>query len=301
MQVANRGVWYALAAYVLWGLLPVYWKALQAVPARQILAHRILWSFVFLALLVRARGAWSPLAAAARSRRTMLVYAGAAVVLGVNWLTYIWAVNAGQIVDTSLGYYINPLFTVGLGVVVLRERLRPLQWVAVALAALSVVYLTMAHGSLPWVALVLAGSFGIYGLVKELAPLGALPGLTLETALLVPLALVYLGVLELGGHSAFGHGRPVTSVLLGMAGVVTALPLLLFATAARQASLATMGILQYVSPTCGLLLGVAVYHEPFARARQWAFGIIWLALALYWVEGVRHRRRQAAGDSRGRG
>jgi len=286
MPAANTGVWYALGAYVLWGLLPVYWKALQHVPAREILAHRILWSFAFLALLVRARGTWSTLATSARSRRTLRLYSGAAVVLTINWLTYIWAVNTDRIVDTSLGYYINPLLSVCLGVAFFRERLRPLQWCAVGLAAVSVVYLTVAHGSLPWVALVLAGSFGVYGLVKKLAPLGALHGLMIETALLAPPALGYLTILGVRGDGAFGYGGAKTTLLLTTAGVVTALPLLLFATAARRVSLTTMGILQYVSPTCGLLLGVAVYHEPFTRARQVAFGLIWVALLLYWLEGV---------------
>ncbi len=291
MAAVRAGVVYGLGAYVLWGFLPVYWKALQDVPAHQILAHRVFWSFLFLVGLVRLRGTLSCLAVSARQRRTLLIYGLAAMLLAVNWGTYIWAVNANRIVDTSLGYYINPLLSVGLGVVFLRERLRPLQWVAICLAALSVGYLTVAHRSPPWVALVLAGSFAAYGLLKKLAPLGALHGLTIETAILTPAAVGYLGLLEVRGEAAFGHVGVTTTLLLAMAGVVTAMPLLLFAAAARRVTLATIGILQFVSPTCGLLLGVAAYNEPFPQSRRIAFGVIWAALLLYWAENLRRREK----------
>ncbi len=291
----NRyGILCALGAYALWGFLPVYWKAVQRVPAVEILAHRIFWSFLFLAGLVRLRGTSSSLLPAVRQRKTMLVYLMAALLLSVNWGTYIWAVNADRIVETSLGYYINPLLSVGLGVFFLKERLGMLQWVAVVLATVSVGYLTLAQGALPWIALVLATSFALYGLLKKLAPLNALHGLTIETAMLAPLALVYLGVLEASGTGSFAHGETLTTVLLAMAGVVTATPLLLFAVAARQISLTSLGILQFFSPTCGLFLGVIVYREPFPRPKQIAFAIIWAALALYWFEVLRLRKPQFA-------
>lgn len=289
MGSSRKGIFSALSAYVLWGLLPVYWKAVQNVSPLEILAHRVFWSFLLLALLVRLRGTIPTALAAARRRQTIQVYFIAATLLSVNWGTYIWAVNTNRIIDTSLGYYINPLLSVGLGVLFLHERMRAGQWVAVCLAALSVGYLTLAHGSPPWVALVLAGSFALYGLLKKLAPLSALHGLTIETAMLAPVALVYLVSLELSGRAAFAHSDAKTTLLLALAGVVTAMPLLLFASAAREISLTSLGIMQFVSPTCGLLLGVAAYHEPFPRYKLVAFAILWAALALYWAEVLRRR------------
>ncbi len=284
VSLRKQGIWLAVGAYALWGVLPVYWKAVQTVPALEILAHRIVWSLVFLAGLLSLQGGWTELRRAL-TPRTAGVYARAAALLSVNWLTYIWAVNAGRIVETSLGYFINPLVTVILGVLVLRERLRRLQALCVALAALGVGYLTWHHGELPWVALVLAGSFAWYGLLKKTAPLPTVHGLTLETALL---ALPALGVLlwrEALGRAAFGHAGPGVTLLLGFTGVVTALPLLLFAAGARRVSLATLGLLQYLAPTGQLLLGVWVYNEPFGRARAVGFGLIWLALLAYTIEG----------------
>jgi chloramphenicol-sensitive protein RarD len=279
----KKGVASAIGAYVLWGFLPVYWKTLQAVPALQILGHRMGWSFLFLAALVALRREGPALKTSA-TRRILLLYAAAACLLAINWGTYIWAVNAKRIVETSLGYYINPLVTVLLGVFFLRERLRPVQWLAVGSAGLGVAYLTWQYGTLPWVALVLAFSFGCYGLAKKIAPLGALHGLTIETAILLGPALGYLLLVERKGTGAFGHGEWEISLLLSLTGIVTALPLLLFAHAARRVSLATIGILQYISPTCGLLVGVCLYHEPFPRARFLGFAVIWLALLIYWAE-----------------
>jgi len=283
MSSARKGIWLGLGAYLLWGLLPVYWKALRTVPAPEILAHRIVWSFGFLALLVILSRQGRTLLAAATQRRTLAIYLGAALLLGLNWFVYIWAVNHDRIVETSLGYYINPLVSVALGVVVLRERLGAIQWMAVGIAALGVLFLTWQYGAFPWIAVVLALSFACYGLIKKTAPLPALPGLTIETALLWLPAAGYLGALESQGIGYFGQSGGWGDSLLVLTGVVTALPLLLFASAARLVKLSTLGLLQYVSPTCGLILGVAVYGEPFPRARALGFGIIWLALAVYWL------------------
>lgn len=290
MRADRRGIWLAVAAYGLWGVLPVYWKLLQRVPAPEILAHRILWSLVFLTLLVGVRREGRTLATALRPAH-LRIYAAAAGLLAVNWLTYIWAVNAGRIVETSLGYFINPLVSVALGVLVLRERLRRAQAGCVALAGVAVVWLAAREGAPPWVALVLAGSFALYGLLKKKAPLPALPGLVLETALLALPALLFWGAQEVGGRAAFGHAGPRLTWLLGFTGVATALPLLLFAAAARQVSLTTLGLLQYLAPSLQLLIGVLVYDEPFGRDRALAFALIWTALALYWMEGVWRARR----------
>lgn len=274
----------AVIAYVLWGVLPVYWKALQAVPAPQILSHRICWSFLFLASLVLVRREVMRFKAAAAQPRTVMIYLLAALLLSMNWLTYIWAVNAGRIVDTSLGYFINPLISVLLGLVVLREHFHRLQWVAAGLAATGVAYLTIRQGNLPWVALVLAFSFGFYGLMKKTAPLGALHGLTLETALLAPLALVYLVPTETHSPAGLLHSGWGIKLLLAGTGFITALPLLLFASAARAINLSTLGLLQYVTPTCGLVLGVWVYGEPFPVTRLVGFCFIWVGLLVLWLD-----------------
>jgi chloramphenicol-sensitive protein RarD len=285
-KVARAGVLSAVGAYALWGVLPVYWKLLRSVDAPQILAHRILWSFAFLLGVIFLRGEWKKVRSEATAPRLRL-YAVAALLLGINWLTYIWAVNAGNIVETSLGYYINPLVSVMLATTFLRERLRPIQWAAVVLAAAGVAYLTFRHGRLPWVALVLAATFGSYGLIKKLAPLGALHGLTLETGTLAVPAAAYLTWIHLAGSGMLGGGGGWTvSVLLVLAGLVTSLPLLLFARAAQSVRLATLGLLQYIAPSLALLLGVFVYGEPFGKDRAVGFIVIWSALALYWIDGV---------------
>ncbi|MBM3882119.1 MAG: EamA family transporter RarD [Verrucomicrobia bacterium] len=275
-----------MVAYLLWGSLPVYWKALQHLPAIQILAHRVFWSFLFLLLLVVLRRHGTALRSGIANPRVRRLCATSAALVTLNWLTYIWAVNAGRIVETSLGYYINPLVSVLLGVLFLRERLRPLQWGAVALAGSGVLYLTLQQGGPPWIALVLAASFGLYGLVKKTVPIEPLAGLACETGLVALPALIYLAFLEGSDQAAFGHAGWATTALLACSGLVTAMPLLLFAAAARQISLTTVGLLQYIAPTCALLLGVWIYHEPFTRTRLVGFSLIWLALAVYWVEGT---------------
>jgi chloramphenicol-sensitive protein RarD len=282
----NKGIWYAVGAYVLWGLLPVYWKWLQHVPAPQVLCHRILWSFLTLIAIVLLSRQWNAFRAAMVKPRVLRAYAAAAVLIAINWLTYIWAVNAGFIVETSLGYFINPLLSVLLGVIFFRESLRPWQWAAIALAAAGVLYLTIAYGALPWIALTLAGTFGAYGLVKKIAPLGSLYGLTLETGVLLLPALIFLIYTDRTGHGAFFHAGAISDALLAGAGFITAVPLLLFSSAARRIPLSLIGLLQYIAPTLQFLLGVLVYREPFTAVKLIGFGIVWIALIVYGVEGL---------------
>lgn len=291
MTAMNKGILYAIGAYGIWGFLPIYWKALQSIPADQILAHRFVWSFLFLLAIIYWKKEWPRLKTAFTSPRMLAIYGLAASLLAVNWLVYIWAVNAGFIVETSLGYFINPLVNVLLGVIFLRERLRVMQWVPVALAAGGVLYLTFSYGAVPWIALVLASTFGLYGLLKKTAPLPALQGLSLETGILFMPAAVYLLFKETQGTGALGHGGAAETTLLLLAGVITAFPLLLFGASARRINLSTLGILQYMAPTIQFLLGVLVYGEPFTQARLIGFSVIWLALILYTTENILARRR----------
>jgi chloramphenicol-sensitive protein RarD len=281
------GVWYGVAAYGIWGLFPLYWKLVAHVPALQILGHRIVWSFAALAALTTfARGAPAPSLWHVPAR-DIGVYAIAAVLIGINSFLYVYAVNAGFIVETSLGYFIAPLVNVLLGVVVLRERLRAGQWLAAALAAAGVAYLTRAYGSVPWIAAGLATSFGSYGLVKKKAPLDSLRGLTLETAVLVIPAAAYLTALQVDGRGAFLHTGLVSDLLLVGSGLVTISPLLLFASAVRRIPLSVVGLLQYIAPTIQFLLGVLLYHEPFSRTQFIGFAIVWIALIVFSVDGLR--------------
>jgi chloramphenicol-sensitive protein RarD len=280
----NKGIWSGVAAYAMWGFFPIYWKLLQQVPALQLLGHRIGWSFGLLTVYILLSRQWDDFRTKAFNRRTIGIYTIAGVLLSINWLIYVWGVNAGFIVETSLGYFINPLLSVLLGVIFLRERLRPLQWLPVALAASGVIYLTVAYGRLPWIALSLAFSFGFYGFVKKLAPLGSLYGLTLETGIVFPIALFYLVFVGFNGTGAFLHNGGLVDILLIGGGIVTTIPLLLFASAARQIPLTVVGILQYIAPTLQFLIGIFIYHEPFDRSRLIGFGLVWIALLIFWVE-----------------
>ncbi len=288
----RRGILYGIGAYVIWGVLPIYWKQLQGVGALEILTNRMVWSLVFCVLLLTVQRNWSWVSAALHSGRTVMTMMGAAALLTVNWGVYIWAVNAGFIIETSLGYFINPLVNVLLGVLLLNERLRSGQWAAVGVAAAGVLYLTIAYGRPPWIALALAFTFAFYGLLKKQARLPALEGLTLETALMTPMALLYLGWLQSQGNAAFGHGDWQTTLLLIGAGVITAIPLLLFAGAAQRIPLSMVGLLQYIAPTLQFLIGVFIYQEAFGRTQLIGFSMIWLALILYTVDGLRHQRRR---------
>lgn len=282
----NPGILMALCAYACWGLLPIYWKLLQHVPADQLLGHRIVWSFAALIIFLKAT---RRMAALRRSLNPAVwrSYGLASLLIGVNWFVYVWSVNSGYIVEASLGYFINPLLSVLLGVIFLHERLRPLQWLPVGLAAAGVIYLTADYGRPPWIALVLAGTFSLYSLIKKKAPLGAFEGLTLETALLFPPALGWLLISEVFGTGVFLHTGTTSSLLLAGAGVVTTLPLVMFAAAARRISLTMIGILQYSAPSIQFLLGVFLYREPFSRAQFAGFGMVWIAIILFCLEQIR--------------
>lgn len=290
----RQGIVAGVLAYTLWGLLPGYWKALRAVPALEILCHRTIWSLVFILLVLAVRRQWAWVGQARARPRALLISLVSACLLSLNWFTYIWAVNSGHVVDSSLGYFITPLVNVLLGVLFLGERLRRWQAAAIGLAAVGVLSLTVGYGAFPWIALSLALSFGLYGLLRKVSPLGSLEGLSLETAALSVPALAYLVYQEGAGGGSFGHAGAATTLLLAGSGVVTALPLLLFAHAARQVTLATVGIMQYISPTCQFLLGVLVYGEPFTPARLLGFVPIWLAIVIYSVEGLWAEKRNRA-------
>jgi len=292
----NRGIAYALAGYLLWGVFPVYFKALQHVASLEILGHRIVWSLVVCLALLLALRRFQWVGRLRHQPRVLLWFAATSLLVALNWFVYIWAVNAGRVVDASLGYFINPLVNVLIGAVVLRERLRPLQWLAVGVAAAGVLWLTWQAAALPWIGLVLAVTWGIYGLLRKTAALGAVEGLTLETAMLLPLAIGYLAWLVHGGQSGFVDGDATTRLLLLAAGPVTAAPLLLFAAGARRIPFSTLGLLQYVSPSLQLLIGVWLYHEPFAD-RAPGYVLIWIALAVFSIEGLVQgwRARRATG------
>lgn len=290
----NKGVLSGVAAYVIWGFFPIYLKSLQVVPALQIMLHRVVWAFAFVSLLVIIRRRWPGIRSSLRDRRVILAYSATAVLLATNWLIYIYGINSGQVVETSLGYFINPLLSVALGVIILREQLRPMQWLPVGLAALGVLYLTLQYGTLPWIALALAFSFGLYGLIKKIAPLGAMDSLFVETGFIFLPALLYLLFSANQGVGAFGNDGWQITTLLAFSGVVTALPLLLFGRAARSIPLSLLGILQYIAPTVQFLLGIYLYNEPFSTTRLIGFSIIWLALLIFSLEGYLNRRKNTA-------
>jgi chloramphenicol-sensitive protein RarD len=280
----KKGILYGIGAYALWGFFPIYWKWLHHVPAVQVIGHRISWSFILLIVFIWFTKQWKDFRSAALTSKTLGIYSVAAVLLTINWLVYVWGVNAGFIVETSLGYFINPLLSVLLGVIFLRERLRLAQWIPVGLATVGVIYLTIVYGRLPWIALSLAFSFGFYGFVKKLSPLGSLYGLTLETGIVFPIALIYLIFVGLNGTGAFLHEGALTNILLIGAGIVTTIPLLMFASAAKQIPLTVVGLLQYIAPTLQFLIGVFIYKEPFDQAHLIGFAVVWVALIIFWLE-----------------
>jgi chloramphenicol-sensitive protein RarD len=287
----RRGFLFGVAAYGLWGLFTLYWPLLRPAGAVEILSHRVVWLLVVMAILVLVVRRGPQLRRAFSTPRTRNLLTLAAVVIAVNWGTYIWGVNNGHVVETSLGYFINPLVTVVMGVVLLGERLRRLQWIALGLVTVAVLGLTIEYGRPPWIALVLAFSFGTYGLAKKQANVGAVESLTVETAVLTPLALGYLGWLASQGSQEFGHhGAGHTLLLLG-AGVVTAIPLLCFGAAATRVSLTTIGLLQYMTPTIQFAIGVLVFHEPMPVMRWVGFALVWAALAVFTIETLNHHRR----------
>ena len=281
----------AVGAFLIWGLSPIYFKTLRAVPSFEILMHRMVWSFLFLLPLVAFTRRRKEFKAALTSRRTILILLVTTLLVSGNWFVFIWAINNDLILQTSLGYYINPLINVALGLVFLKERLRPAQIVAISLATIGVLYMTIEIGHPPWIALFLAFSFGFYGLIRKVAAVNALVGLTVETLLLSCPAAIYLFYIYVHGEGAFLHGDTRIDLLLLAAALVTALPLLLFTIGARQIHFSTIGILQYIAPSCTFLLAVLIYGEPFRSAQLWTFLLIWLALFIYTVDSVIYYRR----------
>ena len=292
MPDSRRGLIFGALAYVLWGTFPLYWTLLEPSGAIEILAHRIVWSLLTMTLILVLTRRVGQFTALLRDRRKLLLITGAAVVISLNWGGYIWGVNNGRVVETSLGYFINPLVTVLMGVLVLGERLRRLQWIAMGIAFVAVAVLTIDYGRLPWIALLLAFSFGTYGLLKKQAGVGAVESITLETIVLAPVAAAYIAWLTATGHSSFGNHGTGHALLLTTTGVITAVPLMLFGAAAIRVSMVSLGLLQYLAPTIQFALGLLVFHEAMPASRWIGFGLVWVALVLFTVEALNHGRRQ---------
>jgi chloramphenicol-sensitive protein RarD len=290
-QDHRKGLIFGFAAYGLWGLFPLYWPLLKPAGAMEILAHRMAWSLVVMALLLTVRRDWAWVVELRRTPRKVLLLLAAAVVVSANWGVYIWAVNRHQVVETSLGYFINPLVTVLLGVLVLRERLRPLQWVAVGTGAAAILELVISYGKLPWIALVLAFSFGSYGLFKKLANVPAVHSMAIETGFQFLPSLTYLAFIQSQGTAVFGHVHWTVTALLALSGVVTVVPLLCFASAANKLPLSTMGLLQFLTPILQLSCGVFVAHETVPGSEWVGFAIVWLALALLTYDSLTRVRK----------
>ncbi|MFI9593361.1 EamA family transporter RarD [Nonomuraea sp. NPDC052265] len=293
MPDLRRGVLFGIAAYTMWGLFPLYWPLLKPSGAVEILAHRMVWSLVAVVAVLAVRRHWSWFRELARQPRKLVLLGIGAVVITVNWGTYIYAVNTGHVVESALGYFINPLVSVLFGVLVLRERLRPLQWTAVGFAALAVVVLTVDYGRLPWIALTLAVSFGVYGLVKKQANVAATESLAVETLVLLLPALGYLVYLEFAGQATFGQEGGRHAVLLVGAGIITAVPLIFFGAAAIRVPLSTVGVLQYIAPILQFAVGVTIAGEIMPPSRWIGFSIVWLALAIFTYDSFRAARTAA--------
>ena len=291
----NSGALYALLAFGIWGLYPLYLRELASVSSLEIVLHRSAWSLVFLLGVLALLRRWAWLGTLMKSPRQMLMPLASGLLLALNWLLYVYAVQSAQVVEASLGYFINPLISVCLGVVVLRERLKCIQWVAVAFAAAGVMWLTWHSGRLPWLGLALAATFAVYGLLRKTSVLGPLEGLTLETLLIAPLVLPWLGLITWSGQGALATGSPSLMFWLVMAGPLTAVPLMLFAAAARRLKLATVGLFQYLSPSLQLAIGVVIFGEPFDRQRLAGFVLIWAGLAVYTAHSLALSRRAPAG------
>ena len=285
------GAFYAGSAFFIWGLGPIYWKALTEVPPLEIIAHRVVWAFILLLAAIIIGKFWADFIKALKDFRILLTLLLTAVILAGNWLLYVWAINNNYILQGSLGYYINPLVNVVFGVLILKERLRPAQIAAVLLAGLGVVYLTFFYGEFPWIALALAASFGLYGLIRKVAPVGALVGLSVEVMLLTAPAAAYLIYLGANGSAAFLRGSVSIDLLLLGTSILTAVPLTLFTAGAKRLDLSTLGLLQYMAPTIIFLLAVFYYQEPFSMAQVWTFIMIWTALIIYSTDSLIYFRR----------
>jgi chloramphenicol-sensitive protein RarD len=291
--LSGRGLLAAVGAFFIWGTLPLYLKPLHDLDSLQIISHRIAWACVLVFVWLGLRGDVGDLRKVVTNRAVMGRLALTAILITANWLGYVWGVGHGRVVETSLGYFMNPLANVLLGVIVLRERLNPAQWTAVGIAAFAVIYITVATGATPWIALTLATSFSLYGLIRKVVHVEALQGLAVETLVLMPLAVGYLIWCEVTDVGAFGHAGTLINVLLVGCGPMTAVPLFLFAFGARLIPYSTVGLLMYIAPSLQLLCGIFLYHEPFAGARAFGFGLIWLALVIYAGDGVVRARRAA--------
>ncbi|MFJ1703453.1 EamA family transporter RarD [Kitasatospora sp. NPDC088346] len=307
MAEGRRGLWYGFAAYGIWGLFPLFWPLLEPAGAADILANRMVWSMVAVALMLLVQRRWAWIRPLLAQPRRLALSALAAAFISVNWGVYIWGVNSGHVVETSLGYFINPLVTIGFGVLVLRERLRRAQWAAVGIGAAAVVVLTVGYGRLPWIALTLALSFATYGLLKKRVALGGPESLALESAAMFPFALAFMGYLAVHGQGSFGRVVPGEygwghSGLLILSGVITAVPLMCFGAAAVRVPLTTLGLLQYLAPVFQFLIGVAVFHESMPPARWAGFALVWAALVVLTVDALRRVRadRAAAAAARAR-
>jgi chloramphenicol-sensitive protein RarD len=297
-RLSSRGLAAGVAAFTIWGMFPAYLHQLSAVPALEIVAHRIVWSCLFLIVVLLLRAEVGRLTMTLAKPRLLAGLATSAFLITCNWLVYVWSVTHQHIVESSLGYYINPLVNVLLGVLVLRERPNAVQWSAIALAALAVLYLTVEAGSPPWIAFALAFSFSLYGFVRKVISVDALPGLATETLLLFPLALGYLVWRQMNGVAAFTHHGSTIAALLVGAGIFTAVPLFLFAYGARRLPYSTVGVLQYIGPSLQLICGVLFYHESFGRSRAAGFALLWVALVLYAAEGLWRARALSRGTVR---
>jgi chloramphenicol-sensitive protein RarD len=281
----NHGIILTLSAYIFWGLHPIYWKLLQNVPSEEIVSHRILWSLIFFIVIISAKKDWINLKNKLINEKNKLIMFIPALLIGSNWTMYIWAVNAGYIIETSLGYFICPLLSVFLGVVFLKEKLRKFQWIAVFIAAAGVITMTFLYGNFPWISLYLAGTWALYGMLRKKSPLSSVEGLTLETAVLSIPVMIYLIYLTLIGANSFFTDTSTSLLLIG-SGITSGLPLLVFITGARKIKLSLIGILQYVYPTLILLIGVFVYNEALNESKMTGFIFIWIALVMYTIEGV---------------
>lgn len=287
----KRGIYYALFAYVFWGLHPIYWKLLKHVPSLEIVSHRVLWSFLFFSVIIFFRTEWKGLIKKIISSKKKWILFVPALLIGSNWVMYIWAVNAGFIIETSLGYFISPLISVFLGVVFLKESLRKIQLLAVGLAAVGVLVMTLIYGQFPWISLCIAGQWSTYGLLRKKSPLTSVEGLTLETTCMAMPVMVYLIYISLHGSDSFLSDVPTTLLLIGT-GVISGLPLLIYIIAARLINLSLLEILQYIYPTLIFLIGAFIYNEPLNEAKIVGFIFIWIALIIYSIEGINKKKRK---------
>lgn len=291
-QESRKGLIFGLAAYGMWGLFPLYWPLLKPASATEILAHRMAWSLVIMAVLLGVQRNWSWIKQLRHTPGKVLLLFGAATLVSVNWGVYIWAVNKGHVVETSLGYFINPLVTVLFGVLILRERLRPMQWAAVGIGAVAIIELVVGYGHVPWIALILAFSFGSYGLLKKIASVPAAESMAVETAFQFLPALAYLAFLQTRGTATFGHAHWTVTVLLACCGLVTVVPLMCFAAAANRLPLSTIGLLQFLTPILQLSCGVFIVHEAVPGTEWIGFAIVWLALALLSYDSLSQIRKR---------